>query len=221
MMYHLNHFEICLRAQERARNQMATKWAALTGGRCPLDGHDACHGSLPSQLWKPMAPAAETKALPLAVEENETRRKLKAKGWKTLKSAESEGGERKELREVLVSSVCKEPVKVDFEDKCGKYSVSIHFACQFHALRHWICGDDLNFVRSLFKCQQISVPCHGFHMLSPSKVTGGKTGAAFHLSHDERFLLKALNKAEFDKLLGDATNLFWYFDKARMVARRA
>lgn len=52
------------------------------------------------------------------------------------------------------------------------------------------------------------------HRLQP-EVTGGKTGAAFHLSHDERFLLKALNKAEFDKLLGDATNLFWYFDKAR------
>lgn len=122
-----------------------------------------------------MTPAiAETKlaqlALP-AVEENETRRKLKLKGWKTLKTGGA-GSERPQLREVLVSSVCKEPVKVDFEDKFGKYSVSIHFACQFHALRHWICGDDLNFVRSLFKCQQISVPRHGFHMHSSTSARG-------------------------------------------------
>jgi len=67
--------------------------------------------------------------------------------------------------------------EVDFDDKQGKYSVAIHFAPQFHALRHGICGDDLNFVRSLHKCSQINV-------------SGGKTRAAFFLSHDQRFLLK-------------------------------
>ena len=69
------------------------------------------------------------------------------------------------------------PLEVDFDDKQGKYSVAIHFAPQFHALRHGICGDDLNFVRSLHKCSQINV-------------SGGKTRAAFFLSHDQRFLLK-------------------------------
>ena len=71
----------------------------------------------------------------------------------------------------------KIPFEVDFDDKQGKYSVAIHFAPQFHALRHGICGDDLNFVRSLHKCSQINV-------------SGGKTRAAFFLSHDQRFLLK-------------------------------
>eukprot|EP00913_Durusdinium_trenchii_P019722 g18540.t1 len=154
--------------------------------------------------WKPV------------LEESEARRKLKAKPWKLCgrscpaaweQAAEvwdehelQREWEQVGLRSVLTGAVNKEPVKVDFEDKQGKYSVSIHFACHFHALRHWICGDDLNFVRSLHRCNKTSM-------------SGGKTGASFYSSHDDRFLLEALNKPEFDKLVMEANSLFWYFDK--------
>ena len=50
---------------------------------------------------------------------------------------------------------------VDLGDRVGeqsghrsllRYQVAVHFAPHYHALRHWICGDDLNFVRSLQRC---------------------------------------------------------------------
>ncbi|CAE7670126.1 Pikfyve, partial [Symbiodinium necroappetens] len=104
------------------------------------------------------------------------------------------------LRTILNTPVLKEPVKVDFEDKQAKYHVAIHFAPHYHALRHWICGDDLNFVRSLQHC-------------NPIQTSGGKSRATFLMSHDKRFLLKAINESEFKKLNSEAENLFWYFDK--------
>ncbi|CAJ1327689.1 unnamed protein product [Effrenium voratum] len=73
-------------------------------------------------------------------------------------------------------------------------------APQFHALRHWICGDDLNFVRSLHKCR-------------PASLKGGKTKALFHISHDERLVLKSLQGKELEHVKQEAASMFWYFDK--------
>ena len=73
-----------------------------------------------------------------------------------------------------------------------------------------------------------------------TQTQGGKSRATFLMSHDKRFLLKAINQAEFQKLTsslekkqdppffptawlqptacqGEAENLFWYFDKAKIA----
>jgi len=70
-------------------------------------------------------------------------------------------------------------------------------------LRHWLCGDDLNFARSLHRCSRI-------------KPSGGKSSAAFFVSqHDRRFLLKAVNQAEFKMLTtpSQAQAMFSYVDQ--------
>lgn len=106
---------------------------------------------------------------------------------------------RRGIRNTLVAPL-QEPIHVEFTDQAVKYSVAIHHAPQYHNIRHWLCGDDLNFVRSLHRCTRIN----------PS---GGKSGAAFFVSHDRRFLLKAVNKYEFRMLTKQAEALFWHMDK--------
>lgn len=110
--------------------------------------------------------------------------------------------ERKGVRQVLTGLVPKDPIEVEFEDNKAKYKVTIHHAPQYHILRHWLCGDDLNFARSLHHCKQI-------------KPQGGKSKAAFFVSKDQRFLLKTINKAEFKKLVDEtsARALFCYLDE--------
>lgn len=105
------------------------------------------------------------------------------------------------VRAALTTSVPVDPVRAEFTDQvANKYSVVIHHAPQYHILRHWLCGDDLNFARSLQHCKRLTT-------------SGGKSGAAFFMSHDRRFLLKAINKAELKMLATQAEALFWYFDQ--------
>merc|ERR1712048_1196231 len=87
-------------------------------------------------------------------------------------------------RSVLTAATPVSPIKLEFSDQGARYQVTIYHAPQFHILRHWLCGDDLNFVRSIHRCNRITP-------------TGGKSRAAFFISHDERFLLKTVNRAEF------------------------
>jgi len=103
------------------------------------------------------------------------------------------------VRNVLTAAT-PNPVKLEFRDTTANYSVSIHHAPQFHIVRHWLCGDDLNFVRSLHRC-------------SPIKTSGGKSGATFFVSDDRRFLLKAVGRAEARLLTTQAEALFWYADQ--------
>eukprot|EP00931_Biecheleriopsis_adriatica_P074690 TRINITY_DN48697_c0_g1_i1.p1 TRINITY_DN48697_c0_g1~~TRINITY_DN48697_c0_g1_i1.p1 ORF type:complete len:1993 (+),score=289.05 TRINITY_DN48697_c0_g1_i1:23-5980(+) len=111
-----------------------------------------------------------------------------------------EAWEQRGVRSVLTAATPSEPVRVDFADKHAQYSVNIYHAPQYHVLRHLVCGDDLNFVRSLHYCNRIT----------PS---GGKTRAAFFVSQDRRFLLKAVNRAEFKMLRTQAEPFFWYADQ--------
>ncbi|CAK0803760.1 unnamed protein product, partial [Prorocentrum cordatum] len=109
-----------------------------------------------------------------------------------------------EARSVLTSQI-GEPIRVEFGDKECKYCVDIHHPLQYHIVRHCLCGDDLNFARSLYYCQRI-------------KTSGGKSGSLFFISHDRRFLLKQINTAEFKMLQKSEKRshveaLFWYADK--------
>eukprot|EP00927_Polykrikos_kofoidii_P039146 TRINITY_DN33580_c0_g1_i1.p1 TRINITY_DN33580_c0_g1~~TRINITY_DN33580_c0_g1_i1.p1 ORF type:complete len:742 (-),score=104.01 TRINITY_DN33580_c0_g1_i1:21-1955(-) len=110
--------------------------------------------------------------------------------------------EQRGVRRVLTAPTSAETVRVDFSDQVAKYSVVIHNAPQYHMLRHWLCGDDLNFVRSIHRCTCI-------------KPSGGKSLANFFMSRDGRFLLKSVNRHEFKKLtsLDYSAETFWYVDQ--------
>merc|ERR1712079_985876 len=109
-------------------------------------------------------------------------------------------GERQGVRRVLTATITEPAIRVDYADNEAKYSITVHHAAQYHILRHWLCGDDLNFVRSLHKCTRIT----------PS---GGKSKATFWQTHDDRFLLKAVNRAEYKMLTEEshAQEMFKYF----------
>lgn len=111
-----------------------------------------------------------------------------------------EDWERRGVRTALTGQAPKEPIVAEFADKEAKYSVKIYHAPQFHILRHWLCGDDLNFARSIYKCKKI-------------QPQGGKSRAAFFVSHDRRFLIKQVNKAELRMLTTQQEALMWYVDK--------
>ncbi|CAE7041511.1 Pikfyve [Symbiodinium sp. CCMP2592] len=203
---------------EKAAEQMSSQWTALWGkSHCPLAdaGTDCCFRSFPSCL--PRRPPPQSRPSPVSGRTSAPEARptlsdsamgvLKDKRWKrpqdlpnAIRYSWEQDMDNAGLRTILNTPVLKEPVKVDFEDKQAKYHVAIHFAPHYHALRHWICGDDLNFVRSLQHC-------------NPIQTSGGKSRATFLMSHDKRFLLKAINESEFKKLNSEAENLFWYFDK--------
>ncbi|CAE7377349.1 FAB1C [Symbiodinium natans] len=202
---------------EKASEQLSSQWSALWGkSHCPLaDTHtECCMRSFPSCLSR-RAPSGRPSPVVGRASNAEARlapadsamAALKAKAWKgpqegpnAIRYTWEQDMDSAGLRTILNTPVLKEPVKVDFEDKQAKYQVAVHFAPHYHALRHWICGDDLNFVRSLQRCKSI-------------QTSGGKSRATFLMSHDKRFLLKAINESEFKKLNSEAENLFWYFDK--------
>jgi len=109
-----------------------------------------------------------------------------------------EDWERRGVRAALTSPAPKDSIVVTKE---GLWKIEIHQAPQYHILRHYICGDDLNFARSLFRCRNINPQ-------------GGKSKAAFWVSHDERFLIKEVKKnAEWDVLMTKCKALQWYADK--------
>jgi len=215
----------------QAQDQMAALWVRLCGhgcGCCPLAGalqpgsgtpECSCFFSLPSSLrasaeCSPPAPpsssacqAASSSAIPgLSGSKCDSQKKFGGFAWQRLPEATARHPwevewERLGVRKVLTACTPMEPVRVEFADQCAKYSVIIHHAPQFHIIRHGLLGDDLNFVRSLHRCDRIA----------PS---GGKTGAAFFISHDRRFLLKAVtNKYEYRMLTTQADALFWYADQ--------
>jgi len=203
------------------QEQMSAQWAATTSGRsgcCPLAGpcgdEWSCFASMPSTLCRSCGssdtPASSSTAVPPGVSPLDSPRSNSSSfsdsPWKRLPSTRSsweEQWERQGVRSALTALPLEQPIRVEFEDKEAKYSVAIHHAVQYHILRHWLCGDDLNFARSLYRCNRI-------------KPSGGKSSAAFFVSqHDRRFLLKAVNRAEFKFLTtpSQAQAMFQYVDQ--------
>jgi len=201
--------------------QMSAQWASVSGGRsscCPLaclcSGEWSCYASFPPSLCAACLSASVCVTSSTAVPASATtpaatdsKPILADIPWKRLpglaRSSWEEQWEHQGVRSVLTALPQEQPIRVEFEDKEAKYSVAIHHAAQFHILRHWLCGDDLNFARSLYRCSRI-------------KPSGGKSSAAFFVSqHDHRFLLKAVNRAEFKMLTSPekAQAIFSYVDQ--------
>lgn len=122
---------------------------------------------------------------------------------RTTREEWEEEWEQKGVRHFLTaptSEKLERQVMLQFEDQVAKYDVIIHHAPQYHMLRHWLCGDDMNFIRSIHRCKPIST-------------SGGKSGADFLVSHDHRFLLKAVHRKEFQMLEKKSDALFWHVDQ--------
>ncbi|XP_076881896.1 putative 1-phosphatidylinositol-3-phosphate 5-kinase FAB1C [Bidens hawaiensis] len=93
-------------------------------------------------------------------------------------------------------------LKIHFEDELGpggkvKFSVTCYFAKQFDGLRKKCCLSEIDYMRSLSRCKKWVAQ-------------GGKSGAEFSKSLDERFLVKGVTKTELDSFEEFAPQYFKY-----------
>ncbi|XLS90018.1 hypothetical protein HN51_066026 [Arachis hypogaea] len=77
------------------------------------------------------------------------------------------------------------------------FSVTCYFAKQFEALRKKCCSNEVDFVRSLSRCQRW-------------RAQGGKSNVYFAKSLDERFIIKQVTKTELDSFEEFAPQYFKY-----------
>lgn len=112
---------------------------------------------------------------------------------------------RQEVEKVLVSGIDFHPT-IRFSDihtaeKGGsEFEVTAYFALQFHALRHYLCGDETSFFRSMLRSEEF-------------QGSGGKSGVSFAITHDRRYIVKQLNRQESSLLLTKGQLLFHYFSQ--------
>ncbi|CAN8239283.1 unnamed protein product [Cochlearia groenlandica] len=78
-----------------------------------------------------------------------------------------------------------------------KFSVTCYFAALFDTLRNTCCPSEVDFVRSLSRCQRWSAQ-------------GGKSNVYFAKSLDERFIIKQVVKTELDSFEDFAPQYFKY-----------
>ncbi|KAL4362654.1 hypothetical protein GQ457_04G009080 [Hibiscus cannabinus] len=78
-----------------------------------------------------------------------------------------------------------------------KFSVTCYFAKQFDSLRRKCCPGEVDFLRSLSRCQKWSAQ-------------GGKSNVYFAKSLDERFIIKQVQKTELDSFYEFAPKYFKY-----------
>ncbi|MBA0711471.1 hypothetical protein Golax_010647 [Gossypium laxum] len=78
-----------------------------------------------------------------------------------------------------------------------KFSVTCYFAKQFDSLRRKCCPNEVDFVRSLSRCQKWSAQ-------------GGKSNVYFAKSLDERFIIKQVQKTELESFNEFAPEYFKY-----------
>ncbi|DBA03369.1 TPA: hypothetical protein N0F65_004646 [Lagenidium giganteum] len=81
-----------------------------------------------------------------------------------------------------------------------RFSCKSYYAMQFHALRRLYYGGDRNYVESLCHCEQWVT-------------AGGKSGAAFLKTQDQRFIAKAIPQIELQMFLSMANEYFGYMAK--------
>ncbi|KAF1334156.1 Phosphatidylinositol 3-phosphate 5-kinase, partial [Globisporangium splendens] len=81
-----------------------------------------------------------------------------------------------------------------------RFSCKSYYAMQFHALRRLYYGGDRNYVESLCHCEQWNA-------------AGGKSGADFLKTRDQRFIAKAIPEIELQMFLSMANEYFSYMAK--------
>ncbi|XP_069790552.1 LOW QUALITY PROTEIN: 1-phosphatidylinositol 3-phosphate 5-kinase [Narcine bancroftii] len=89
-------------------------------------------------------------------------------------------------------------VELQFSDASAKFYCRIYYAEEFHKMRDVILGNNEDdFIRSLCHC-------------SPWQARGGKSGAAFYATKDDRFILKQMPRLEVQSFLDFAPHYFSY-----------
>ncbi|KAK1935094.1 1-phosphatidylinositol-3-phosphate 5-kinase FAB1A [Phytophthora citrophthora] len=116
-------------------------------------------------------------------------------------------GQSEETRNMLriLRSATRNNVDHSFVDEnqfqsAMRFSCKSYYAMQFHALRKLYYGGDRNYVESLCNCQQWNA-------------AGGKSGAGFLKTRDERFIAKAIPEIELQMFLSMANEYFCYMAK--------
>ncbi|XP_049743976.1 1-phosphatidylinositol 3-phosphate 5-kinase isoform X9 [Elephas maximus indicus] len=93
-------------------------------------------------------------------------------------------------------------VELQFSDANAKFYCRLYYAGEFHKMREVILGSsEDDFIRSL---------SHS----SPWQARGGKSGAAFYATEDDRFILKQMPRLEVQSFLDFAPHYFNYITNA-------
>ncbi|XP_063093452.1 1-phosphatidylinositol 3-phosphate 5-kinase isoform X5 [Cavia porcellus] len=93
-------------------------------------------------------------------------------------------------------------VELQFSDANAKFYCRLYYAGEFHKMREAILGSsEEDFIRSL---------SHS----SPWQARGGKSGAAFYATEDDRFILKQMPRLEVQSFLDFAPHYFSYITNA-------
>ncbi|XP_056392849.1 1-phosphatidylinositol 3-phosphate 5-kinase isoform X2 [Hyla sarda] len=98
-------------------------------------------------------------------------------------------------------------VELQFSDANAKFYCRIYYAGEFHRMRKVILGsNEEDFIRSLAHCV-------------PWQARGGKSGAAFYATEDDRFILKQMPRLEVQSFLDFAPHYFTYITNAVQMKR--
>ncbi|XP_069471711.1 1-phosphatidylinositol 3-phosphate 5-kinase isoform X3 [Ambystoma mexicanum] len=98
-------------------------------------------------------------------------------------------------------------VELQFSDANAKFYCRIYYAGEFHKMRDVILGSsEEDFIRSLAHCV-------------PWQARGGKSGAAFYATEDDRFILKQMPRLEVQSFLDFAPHYFTYITNAVQMKR--
>ncbi|XP_078084832.1 1-phosphatidylinositol 3-phosphate 5-kinase isoform X4 [Mustelus asterias] len=93
-------------------------------------------------------------------------------------------------------------VELQFSDANAKFYCRIYYAEEFHKMREVIlASNEDDFIRSLSHCV-------------PWQARGGKSGAAFYATEDDRFILKQMPRLEVQSFLDFAPHYFNYITTA-------
>uniref|UniRef100_A0A452R0A7 1-phosphatidylinositol 3-phosphate 5-kinase n=1 Tax=Ursus americanus TaxID=9643 RepID=A0A452R0A7_URSAM len=107
----------------------------------------------------------------------------------------------KEYRNAL-EELSKATQRSKFSDANAKFYCRLYYAGEFHKMREVILGSsEEDFIRSL---------SHS----SPWQARGGKSGAAFYATEDDRFILKQMPRLEVQSFLDFAPHYFNYITNA-------
>ncbi|KAJ4965632.1 hypothetical protein NE237_017481 [Protea cynaroides] len=93
------------------------------------------------------------------------------------------------------------PIGVGKQPGKGKYSVVCLYANEFHALRRRCCPSELDYIASLSRCKNCDDK-------------GGKSKSFFAKTLDDRFIVKEIEKTEFESFLKFAPDYFKYMNQS-------
>ncbi|KAL9144756.1 hypothetical protein ABFS82_14G316700 [Erythranthe guttata] len=88
-----------------------------------------------------------------------------------------------------------------------KYSVVCVFASQFFRLRNWCCPSEFDYIVSLSRCRNWDAK-------------GGKSKSFFAKTLDDRFIIKEIQKIEFDSFVKFAVKYFEYMNQCRELGNQ-